>query len=189
MKIAVIGYSGSGKSTLAGRLGEALELPVLHLDTVHWLPGWKTRDMDERMAMVAGFLDKNSVQGWVIDGNYTKLSYERRMEEADRIIFLDYPALRCLVRAYKRYFKYKGKSRASMTMGCEEKIDLEFIKWILHDGRTRETKAKYERLAKRYPEKFIRCKNDRQLEAAFRLLASAAGGFGTYETNETEEKA
>ncbi|MBQ4429760.1 MAG: DNA topology modulation protein [Clostridia bacterium] len=170
MRIAIIGYSGSGKSTLAGRLGEALELPVLHLDTVHWLPGWKTRERGERMAMVSAFLDKNAVKGWIIDGNYTKLFYERRMEESDRIIFLDYPALRCLVRAYKRYFKFKGKTRESMTEGCEEKIDLEFIKWILHDGRTREIKANYERLAKQYPEKFIRCKNDRQLEAIYRNI-------------------
>ncbi len=170
MKIAIIGYSGSGKSTLAGRLGEKLKLPVLHLDTVHWLPGWKTRERDERIAIVSEFLDENAVKGWIIDGNYTKLSYERRMEEADRIIFLDYPALRCLIRAYKRYFRYKGKSRASMTEGCEEKLDLEFIKWILHDGRTRELKANYERLANQYPEKFIRCKNDRQLETAFRNI-------------------
>ena len=170
MRIAIIGYSGAGKSTLAQRLGEALELPVLHLDTVHWLPGWKTRERYERMAMVSAFLDKNSSEGWVIDGNYTKLSYERRMDEADRIIFLDYPALRCLVRAYKRYFKFKGKTRESMTEGCEEKIDLEFIKWILHDGRTREIRANYERIAKQHPEKFIRCKNNSQVEAAFRNI-------------------
>jgi len=39
MKIAVNGYSGSGKSTLARRLGELYQIPVLHLDTVHWLGG------------------------------------------------------------------------------------------------------------------------------------------------------
>lgn len=167
MKIAVIGYSGAGKSTLAQRLGEKLALPILHLDTVHWLPGWKAREREECMAIVSAFLDENSERGWVIDGNYKKLSHERRMEEADRIIFLDYPALRCLVRAYKRYFRYKGKSRASMTEGCEEKIDLEFIKWILHGGRTREIRANYEHLARKYPEKFIRCRNDKQVETAF----------------------
>ena len=40
MKIAILGTSGSGKSTLAKRLGERYGLPVLHMDTVHFLPGW-----------------------------------------------------------------------------------------------------------------------------------------------------
>ena len=39
MKIAILGTSGSGKSTLAKRLGERYGLPVLHMDTVHFLPG------------------------------------------------------------------------------------------------------------------------------------------------------
>ena len=43
MKIAILGTSGSGKSTLAKRLGERYGLPVLHMDTVHFLPGWVER--------------------------------------------------------------------------------------------------------------------------------------------------
>ena len=43
MKIAVIGYSGSGKSTLAKFLGEKYDIPVLHFDRIHWLPGWNER--------------------------------------------------------------------------------------------------------------------------------------------------
>ena len=38
MKIAVLGFSGSGKSTLAQRLGDLTGAPVLHLDTVQFLP-------------------------------------------------------------------------------------------------------------------------------------------------------
>ena len=44
MKIAVLGYSGAGKSTLARMLGEYYNIPVLHLDTVQFLPNWKIRD-------------------------------------------------------------------------------------------------------------------------------------------------
>ena len=67
MKIAIVGYSGSGKSTLAKFLSEKLNLPVLYLDTVHWLPGWQERPKEETKAIVAKFLDEN--KGWVIDGS------------------------------------------------------------------------------------------------------------------------
>ena len=86
MKIAVIGYSGAGKSTLAAALGEKYSADVLHLDCVHFLPGWEIRSKEEKEELVRAFLDGHSE--WVIDGNYTKLSFERRMLEADMIVFL-----------------------------------------------------------------------------------------------------
>ena len=85
MKIAVIGFSGGGKSTLARRLGDLYGVEVLHLDTVHHLSGWRSRPREESRAMVEAFLNTHDASGWVIDGNYGKLAYDRRMEEADRI--------------------------------------------------------------------------------------------------------
>lgn len=41
MKVSVIGYSGSGKSTLAKKLSEISDVPLLYLDKVRFLPGWK----------------------------------------------------------------------------------------------------------------------------------------------------
>lgn len=69
MRIAIIGYSGSGKSTLAAQLGQSYGVPVLHLDSVHWLPGWVERAREEEKALVRAFLDQN--ESWVIDGNYS----------------------------------------------------------------------------------------------------------------------
>ena len=43
VKIAIFGYSGSGKSTLAQHLGRRFNAPVLHLDRVHFGPGWRER--------------------------------------------------------------------------------------------------------------------------------------------------
>ena len=129
MKIAIVGYSGSGKSTLARRLGEYHHAEVLHLDTVHHLPGWKERDRESEKQIVEAFLDEHAA--WVIDGNYSKLFYERRMEEADRIVMLLFNRFSCLYRAYKRYRKYKGKTRPDMAEGCGEKMDRAFAWWIL----------------------------------------------------------
>ena len=70
MKIVVNGYSGSGKSTLARRLGKLYQIPVLHLDTVHWLPGWEEKAEEQERSEVRAFMDRNA--SWVIDGNYRK---------------------------------------------------------------------------------------------------------------------
>lgn len=135
MKIAVIGYSGSGKSTLARALGERYGIPVLHFDTVHWAPGWQERDRGEAHRLVHEFMERPE---WVIDGNYTKFEYERRMAEADEIILLDLSRLNCFVRAWKRYFRHRGRARADMCEGCPEKMDPEFMKWLLWKGRKRQ---------------------------------------------------
>lgn len=60
MKIAIIGYSGCGKSTLAKYLEEKYHIPVLHLDCIHWLPGWVERPQAEEKALVEQFLDQNT---------------------------------------------------------------------------------------------------------------------------------
>lgn len=137
MKIAVIGYSGAGKSTLARALGERYGIPVLHFDRVHWAPGWQERDREEAHRMVHEFMESPA---WVIDGNYTKFEYERRLAEADEIIFLDFPRLVCFYRAWKRFFRYRGQTRADMGEGCGEKMDLEFMWWLLWKGRGRQKK-------------------------------------------------
>ena len=165
MKLALIGYSGCGKSTLAKFLGEKYGIPVLHLDMIHWLPGWEEQEPEKEQAAVKEFMDRTS--RWVIDGNYSSLEYERRMEEADRILFLNFNRFTCLFRAVRRFLENRGRTRESMTKGCEEKIDWEFIRWILHDGRTKKQKDRYARIVKKYPEKTIIIKNQRELDAFY----------------------
>lgn len=162
MKVAVIGYSGSGKSTLAGKLGKMYNCPVLYLDKVQFEAGWKERDEEEARLMVKRFLEEN--HNWVIDGNYTKFYREQRLEESDSIVFFDFSRWTCLYQAYRRFREHRGKTRESMAEGCEEKFDFEFIKWILHDGRTREKKKQYADTISRHGNKVIRLKNREDLE-------------------------
>ena len=169
MKIAIMGYSGSGKSTLCRKLHEHYHIPMLHLDTVQFLPDWKTRADAEKQETVRAFLDENP-DGWVIDGNYSGLSYERRCDEADIIIQLLFNRLDCLFRCARRYRTYKGKNRPDMTEGCNEKMDREFIQWILRDGRTKKIRARYRHVQKQYPDKVIVVKNQRQLDRYLKAL-------------------
>lgn len=161
MKISVLGYSGSGKSTLAKILGEKYSAEVLHFDAIHWLPGWQMNTKEEKLRLTEEFL--NTHNSWVIDGNYTKYCLERRLEESDKIILMLFNRFSCLLRVIKRYFTYKGKTRPDMGAGCDEKLDFEFIKWVLHDGRTKEKKEKLKTIIDKYPDKVVVIKNQRKL--------------------------
>ena len=168
MKIAVIGYSGSGKSTLARKLGEIYSADVLHFDRVQFLPNWEVRPFEEKLALTQEFLDSHT--SWVIDGNYSKLFYDRRMAEADIIISLRFSRISCLFRAHRRYRKYKNTTRPDMGDGCNEKFDLDFVKWLLIGGRSGKEKARRKETESKYGEKLVVIRNQRQLDAFLNTL-------------------
>ena len=162
MRISIIGYSSSGKSTLAQNLGNILNIPVLHLDKVNFLPEWKERNKEESKKIVEDFIKKNDK--FIIDGNYIKFVYDLRMKLSDKIIFLDFDRITCLFQAFQRYNKYKGKVRDSMTEGCYEKLDWDFIKWILFDGRNEERINRYNKIIEEYKDKIIILKNRKEVD-------------------------
>ena len=163
MKIAVIGWSGAGKSTLTRHLAGLYGIEPLHLDTVNFKPGWVERTREEKDGMIRAFLDTHDA--WAIDGDYTRYSFDRRMEEADAIVQLRFSPLSCLLRVCRRYRTWKGKSRPDMTEGCQEKLDWEFVKWVLWKGRGKKRAAPFDAAAARYPDKTVILKNQRQLDA------------------------
>lgn len=167
MKIAILGYSGSSKSTLAKYLSTYYKIPILYLDTVQFLADWEERNRDEAISMVAEFMKNDS---WVIDGNYTSFMQDERLKLADHIIYMEFSRLNCLFRAYQRYRKYKNTSRESMAKGCNEKLDIQFIWWILYEGRRKEKRQYYENLLSKYPVKTIVLKNQKQLDRFMKEL-------------------
>lgn len=173
MKIAVLGYSGSGKSTLARLLAEKYRVDILHFDTVQFLPGWVIRSDAEKSRLTEEFL--NTHDAWVIDGNYSRFFFERRMEEADEIIFLLFNRFSCLYRAYRRSRIYAGKTRPDMAEGCREKFDWEFAAWILWKGRGKKNKQLFGGVMTRYPDKIVVIKNQKQLNA---YMASKGVSYG-----------
>ena len=162
MKIAIVGYSGSGKSTTARIIGEKYSIPVLHLDSVHWMKNWTERPVDESVQIVSDFMHSND--SWVIDGNYKKLCQTERFAQADKIIFFGFNRFTCLFRIIKRWLKFRGKTRPDIAVGCNEKIDYEFIRWVLIDGRTAEKQKGYQNMCKKYSNKVVILKTQRQVD-------------------------
>lgn len=161
MRIAVIGYSGAGKSTMARELGKLYSCPVLHLDRVQFEARWKERDRESALKIVEEFMQNPD---WVIDGNYSGFYQERRLKEADMIVFLNFPRMLCFWQAVKRRIEYNNKVREDMADGCNEKLDLEFARWLLFDGRTRKRVKHYESIAAVYPQKIYVLRNREQAE-------------------------
>ena len=125
-RVAVIGSGGAGKSTLARQLGALLGIEVIHLDALFWKPGWVETPASEWLRIVEELAKR---EAWIIDGNYSG-TLAPRLAAADTIILLDFPRRVCLWRVIKRRFEYIGRSRPDMAPGCQEKLDLTFLRWI-----------------------------------------------------------
>jgi len=125
-RIAIIGSPGAGKSTLARRLGEAINLPVYHLDALYWKPGWKHPDAQEWFARLNELIARPE---WIMDGNYDDTQV-LRLVAADGVIYLDYPRRLCVVRALMRMSTRFGRVRPDMAPGCPEYLDLRFLAYV-----------------------------------------------------------
>ncbi|CAN5602655.1 DNA topology modulation protein [soil metagenome] len=125
-KIVVIGSGGAGKSTFSKQLGVALDIDVIHLDSLYWQPGWVKMPKGEWNETVRRLTEGES---WIMDGNFGG-TREMRMRASDTVIFLDIPRRVCLYRVLKRVVVYNGRTRHDMAEGCNERLDLEFIAWV-----------------------------------------------------------
>lgn len=131
-RISIIGSGGAGKSTLARKLGEITGLPVIHLDKLHWRPGWVEPPKGEWRRTVEELVKRDE---WIIEGNFGG-TMKTRLATSDTVIFLDYSKAVCLRRVIKRRLMYRNTTRPDMGEGCNEKIDLEFLSWVWNFRKT-----------------------------------------------------
>ncbi|MGZ2256625.1 AAA family ATPase [Roseobacter sp. A03A-229] len=141
-RVMIIGQPGSGKSTLARSLGALTFLPVIHMDQIHWKPGWTERDSAEKTQMA---LDVITSPQWIFEGGHSA-TWPERLHRADTLIWLDLPLGVRAWRVFWRTLRHYGRTRPDLPDGCPEKFSLEFWIWIWQTRQTgrRKMQALYE---------------------------------------------
>lgn len=139
----IIGQPGSGKSTLARVIGSKTGLPVVHIDQIHWMPGWVERDKPEKIRLAMIEQEKDA---WVFEGGLGATK-EHRLSRCDTLINLDFPLWLRAWRIVKRTLRHFGKTRPDLPDGCPEQISFEFYKWIW-DTRHKNKQANLRWMAK-----------------------------------------
>ncbi|QXI40331.1 AAA family ATPase [Pseudomonas xantholysinigenes] len=124
-RIVILGNAGSGKSTLARALGERLGVPVVHLDTLFWSPGWVEPQAEVFRAQVR---EAVAGQAWVCEGNYARRTFDLRLPQADLVIWLDTPRWLCLQRVILR--SLRNRPRPDLPAGCRERLDRAFLTFL-----------------------------------------------------------
>jgi len=135
-KVVIFGNAGVGKTTLSKKISERLNIPYLHLDSLYWQKNWQSTPQDIFYDKLKTFIDSHT--NFVMDGNYLNSKIlELRLAHADTLIFLDYPTQMALNGIKEREKVYAGRWRTDMAEGCIEKIDQEFLTYVLNFNQTR----------------------------------------------------
>ena len=156
-RIAIVGAPGTGKTTLANILSEIYNIPATHIDGIHHLENWVTRNQEERDQIILKVVQQEK---WIIDGTY-KSTVRARFESADLIIWLDFSTLAQIKGVMQRYLKNKGIEKPEIP-GCKEKMDKEFFTYVLKYNKNKR-RFIVENLEGIDKEKLIVFKNRRQV--------------------------
>lgn len=157
-KIAIVGVSASGKSTFARKLEEKVGIPVTHIDALMWQPGWQYIGDEQTEAIIRDMLTK---EHWIFEGYIVKSVREELFNEADVILYLDYPGWVSAWRYIKRWIKHRKNPRPELP-GSPEKFSFKFLKLVYTKGEV----YKLEKLFKGrdWSHKIIRLKTPKEAE-------------------------
>lgn len=135
-KIAIIGNSCSGKTKLSRFLADKYNLPLIHVDSIQFLPGLLLRDPADTRRVLVDIADRDE---WIIDGFGPLKIIEDRFSKADVVVFIRLPLWRsyywCLLRQVKGLFV----QRQELPEGCFEATFVQTRKlfktiWNMHRG-------------------------------------------------------
>jgi adenylate kinase family enzyme len=129
-RVMILGCAGTGKSTLARALGLRLGLPVVHLDTLYWRPGWVEPEAESFRSKV---VEATAGDRWITDGNFAGHTFDLILPRADTVLFVSQPRWLCFARVILRMLRDRGKRRPDLAEGCFERLgwrDRDFLMWM-----------------------------------------------------------
>lgn len=172
-RVMIVGQPGSGKSTLARLMGAQTALPVVHIDHIHWQPGWVERTRAEKTRMC---LAVEAGEVWIFEGGHSA-TWENRLARADTLIWLDVPVWRRMMRVMWRTVVWYGRSRPDLPQNCPEGMNGETLRFWRFILRTRTpSRARIVALWESVPAGKARVRLCRLVEVR-RFLAGLAMGY------------
>lgn len=121
-KIVIFGRPGSGKSTFTKKLSEATGIPAYHLDKIYFTDNWVKRDNQAYLDDLQNWVNKNE---WIIDGNSLR-SLEVRWQNADVVVYFNFPFWYCFWNMFKRLFD-KDCAIDDRASGCREALRWDLV--------------------------------------------------------------
>lgn len=97
---------------------------------------------------------------WIMDGNYQN-TFDIRFPASDTIIVLDINRFVCFWRIWKRRML---QNRSDKLENCNERINFEFMKWVLWDYPSRGKNQISVFLKEYYNKNIVVIKSTRQME-------------------------
>jgi len=116
LRVMIVGQPGSGKSTLARKLGQLTGLPIIHIDTIHWQPGWVERSWGEKTHLCR---EIEARERWIFEGGHSA-TWDNRVARADLLIWIDRSATLRFWRVVLRTLLQRGRSRPDLPENCPE---------------------------------------------------------------------
>lgn len=115
-RVMIVGQPGSGKTTLAREMGRRTELPVIHIDKIHWQAGWIERSKDEKTRLCR---EAEARDRWIFEGGHST-TWDSRIARADVLIWIDRASLLRFWRVLLRALIRRGSSRPDLPEDCPE---------------------------------------------------------------------